>query len=76
MNKYKYGFDHTTSDGQKRLMAISAGLDSEAYIRKPIVHKLGDTGADPIGDGTFKMYPSGDVVSYNERCRRLTSEKK
>jgi hypothetical protein len=31
----------------------------------------GDHGADPIGDGTFRMVPSGDVVSYEERNRRL-----
>jgi hypothetical protein len=31
----------------------------------------GDHGADPVGDGTFRMVPSGDVVSYEERCRRL-----
>ena len=30
-----------------------------------------DNGADPIGDGTFRMYPSGDIVDYAERCRRL-----
>jgi hypothetical protein len=30
-----------------------------------------DTGADPIGDGTFRMHPSGDIVDYAERCRRL-----
>lgn len=31
----------------------------------------GDYGADPIGDGTFRMVPSGDIVSYEERCKRL-----
>ncbi len=31
-----------------------------------------DSGADPVGDGTFKMYPSGDIVNYEERNRRLT----
>lgn len=30
-----------------------------------------DWGADPVGDGTFRMVPSGDVVSFEERCRRL-----
>jgi hypothetical protein len=30
-----------------------------------------DSGADPVGDGTFRMHPSGDVVDYAERCRRL-----
>ena len=31
----------------------------------------GDHGADPLGDGTFRMVPSGDVVDYAEQCRRL-----
>ena len=31
----------------------------------------GDYGADPIGDGTFRMVPSGDIVDFAERCRRL-----
>jgi hypothetical protein len=30
-----------------------------------------DYGADPIGDGTFRMVPSGDIVSKEERIRRL-----
>ena len=30
-----------------------------------------DTGSDPLGDGTFKMFPSGDIVSFDERIRRL-----
>jgi hypothetical protein len=30
-----------------------------------------DYGADPIGDGKFRMVPSGDIVSYEERCKRL-----
>ena len=32
---------------------------------------VGDYSADPLGDGTFRMVPSGDIVSYEERCRRL-----
>ena len=41
-------------------------------VRKPIdTSKPGDYGADPIGDGTFKMVPSGDIVDFDERCRRL-----
>jgi len=31
----------------------------------------GDYGADPIGGGTFRMVPSGDVVDFAERNRRL-----
>lgn len=31
----------------------------------------GDYGADPIGNGLFRMVPSGDVVDFEERNRRL-----
>lgn len=31
-----------------------------------------DYGADPVGDGTFRMAPSGDIVDFAERNRRLT----
>lgn len=31
-----------------------------------------DYGCDPLGDGTFKMVPSGDIVNYEERCKRLS----
>jgi hypothetical protein len=34
----------------------------------------GDYGADPMGDGTFRMVPSGDIVDYAERVRRLTKK--
>ena len=30
-----------------------------------------DYGADPIGDGTFRMVPSGDIVDFAERNKRL-----
>lgn len=33
--------------------------------------KQGDYGADPVGDGTFRMVPSGDIVDMAERNRRL-----
>ena len=33
--------------------------------------RTGDYGADPIGDGTFRMVPSGDIVDMSERNRRL-----
>ena len=35
------------------------------------VSRTGDHGADPIGDGTFRMVPSGDIVDMSERNRRL-----
>lgn len=69
--KRKYDFDHTTGNGQKRLMAISKGLDSEVYISKPLKFGPGDYGSDPLGDGTFRMVPSGDIVDLEERNKRL-----
>ena len=67
--KYKYGYDHTTGEGQKRLMYESAGLP---YISGTIdINKPDDYGADPLGDGTFKMVPSGDIVNLEERNARL-----
>jgi len=40
--------------------------------RRPVPLRPGvDYGADPLGDGTFRMVPSGDIVSFEERCRRL-----
>uniref|UniRef100_A0A6M3KW15 Uncharacterized protein n=1 Tax=viral metagenome TaxID=1070528 RepID=A0A6M3KW15_9ZZZZ len=72
MKNFKYGFDHTTGDGQKRLMAISVGMDSETYVNKPIdLTAPGDYGCDPVGDGTFKMVPSGDIISLEEMRKRL-----
>ena len=32
-----------------------------------------DTGADPLPEGKFKMYPSGDIVDLAERNRRLST---
>lgn len=34
-------------------------------------YRKGDHGADPLGDGTFRMVPSGDIVDFDERNRRL-----
>jgi len=69
--KHLYPFDHTTGDGQKRLMAFSMGKDPETYIAKPIVRIPGeDYGCDPLEDGMFKMIPSGDIVDYKEMKKR------
>ena len=41
-------------------------------IRKPIIRTPDrDYGADPIGDGNFRMMPSGDIVTLEERNKRL-----
>jgi hypothetical protein len=37
-------------------------------------NRSGDYGADPLGDGTFRMVPSGDIVSFDERNRRLANK--
>jgi len=73
-HKEKYGFDHTTGDGQKRLMAVASGLPQEIYIERPTLPTMEDYGADPLGDGTFRMVPSGDIVSYEERTKRLSKD--
>lgn len=52
-----------------KLASDASGLRVERF---PLdTHGEGDYGADPVGDGTFRMVPSGDIVSYEERCRRL-----
>lgn len=33
--------------------------------------QIKDHGADPLGDGKFRMVPSGDIVDLAERNRRL-----
>jgi hypothetical protein len=68
----KHKQNHPDADGQKRLMATSMGLPADTYIRKVIdTAAPGDYGADPIGDDKYRMVPSGDVVDFAERCRRL-----
>ena len=47
-------------------------MQQGTYKPKTInLNKPGDFGADPLGDGMFKMIPSGDVVNCTERCKRL-----
>lgn len=59
---------YATGEGQKRLMRESVGQD---YDMRPLPRPTSDYGADPIGDGTFRMVPSGDIVDFAERMRRL-----
>lgn len=55
---------------------VLSGYDLDetgAIIRGQInLNKAGDYGADPIGDGMFRMVPSGDIVDAIERNKRLT----
>ena len=45
----------------------------QGSLNKPITQTAPgeDYGADPLGNGKFKMAPSGDIVDFDERCRRL-----
>jgi hypothetical protein len=63
---------------RERFMTILGGyiLDMEDHgrlIRKSLPPLVAgkDHGADPLGDGRFRMVPSGDIVDYAERNRRL-----
>lgn len=61
-------FGHSFSDIQDMQM--------KRYKRKHInLREGGDYGADPLGDGTFRMVPSGDIVDYQERNIRLRERK-
>ena len=54
--------------------ALGYSLDPDTLtpVRQQIdTSKPGDHGADPLGDGSFRMIPSGDVVDFEERNRRL-----
>lgn len=47
-------------------------MQSGSFVRPTVkVSAEGDYGADPVGDGTFRMVPSGDVVSFDEMRSRL-----
>ena len=63
---------------KERYMTVLGGYKLDMHnhgrlIHQPLPARIDgkDYGADPIGDGTFRMVPSGDVVSWEERNRRL-----
>lgn len=66
MPKYLRDFERPTVLGyeldRRTLTPIKRTIDTSI---------TGDHGADPMGDGTFRMIPSGDIVDFAERCRRL-----
>jgi len=46
--------------------------ETGGIIRPTIdTRRTGDYGADPLGNGQFRMVPSGDIVDTEERNRRL-----
>jgi hypothetical protein len=63
---------------RERFMTILGGyvLDMDnhgALVRDRLVLKTdGDYGADPVEDGTFRMVPSGDIVTADEKNARLS----
>lgn len=47
-------------------------MQQKAYVRAKVdTNAPGDYGADPVGGGMFRMVPSGDIVDFAERCKRL-----
>lgn len=49
-------------------------LDRQTLLpirRRVDTRKPGDHGADPLGNGTYRMVPSGDIVDLAERNSRL-----
>lgn len=54
---------------RESVVAVGYALNPEGRpVRRMIDFQApGDHGADPVGDGTFKMIPSGDIVSFEER---------
>ena len=63
-----------SSDDKKPIVAFGYNLDASGAPIRPTIapSKPGeDYGADPVGDGTFRMVPSGDIVDLDERTRRL-----
>ena len=69
-----------TKPGQRRALAFAgytfqAGPDGTTIDRSYVdVRAAGDYGCDPVGDGTYRMIPSGDVVDATERDRRLAKK--
>ena len=47
-------------------------MQQKTYCNPTInLSKPGDYGCDPVGNGTFKMVPSGEIVSFDEMKKRL-----
>lgn len=64
---------------KERYMTVLGAYKLDMHDHGSLVHEHPaprfagkDYGADPIGDGKFRMVPSGDVVDFEERNRRLT----
>lgn len=50
-------------------------LQQRQFARPSIdTSRPGDYGSDPLGNGAYRMVPSGDVVDLVERNRRLGAQ--
>lgn len=62
---------------KERYMTVLGGYKLDMHNQGRLVHEVvrrepgEDYGADPLEDGMFRMVPSGDVVNFEERNRRL-----
>jgi len=65
---------------RERYMIVLGGYRLDMHDHGHLVHETlperipgKDYGADPVGNGTFRMVPSGDIVSLEERNQRLAT---
>jgi hypothetical protein len=64
--------DKLREEDRPSVLGYDLNRETLTPIRQTIdTRAAGDYGADPVGDGTFRMVPSGDVVDFAERTRRL-----
>jgi len=61
-------------DTKQPLVVLGAYPIAEdgSVMRRYINPNQTDTGADPLGNGQFRMVPSGEIVNLSERNRRLS----
>ena len=50
---------------------IQAAQQGRSFRDRVKLDRSGDYGCDPIGNGKFRMVPSGDIVDLEERNKRL-----
>lgn len=50
---------------------IQSMQQRRALAKTVDLRRTGDHGSDPMGDGMFRMVPSGDIVDLAERNKRL-----
>lgn len=60
-------------DTKKPLVVLGGYKIGEdgSIIRDSLPITEGDYGCDPLGNGMYRMVPSGDIVSEEERAKRL-----